>query len=228
MLISYIAANCLTGGKHRDHLPIDDFRVVLGAHNFSKTLKDNEGLLVKIAIIIIHPDWISGESPSFAGDIAIVNIVDEESRMFPHSNIRPICLPFDDENDEKFSNQKNGIYASIYESENENVISSVTRQKNISIVESSECFSEFNGIIKLSWSESFCAGRLMDLRPNEAGLGYFMDVDNKYYLRGIISSGVPNEKRESMILMSDVIKYKEFLKKVSCFFLNYTTKQNFK
>lgn len=199
----------------------EDLRVALGAHNLTKSLKNDGRIIVKIAEIVIHPDW-NPEIGNNAGDIAIVKLNDEDHRMFPHSNIRPICSPFGDDS-EKISKYENGIYASWYKTDDENVeISDVPRQKSISIVERSECFNEFASIAEMAWPESFCAGKFADVRKGESGAGFTMKINHNFFLRGIIASGISDhDGKTAIVLMTDFLKYEEFIKKVSCWFSNF-------
>lgn len=201
----------------------DDYRVILGAHNIA--VRDNQTVL-KIASVTAHPDWTNSPRGNFAGDIAIVRLSEETAKVLTKSNndhIRPVCLPFGDEDEETFQKISKtasgavvgwGVYGDGLKT------SDVPRKIDIPILDKIKCINKHPALSSSIWEESFCSGNnVSSVCKGDSGSGYLVKVDNRHYLRGVVSSGIVGAHgtcaTDSMTTFSDVMKYIKFIKNVS-------------
>lgn len=177
---------------------------------------------MEIASVEVESEWAGRYRANFAGDIAVVKLKDERNEIFLNDHIRPICLPFGDEDEvtfRKIQNQQVGLVAGwgLYGATK---ASDVLRKIEIPIVKKSECLNKFPNLASIVWEESFCSGsELARVCQGDSGSGYYVEVDGKYYLRGVVSSGLESGddscRTKSVSLFSDVIGYMKFIQKVS-------------
>lgn len=219
------AAHCFAEKMESFPTQFDDYRVILGAHNIAVTTGENQ-IVLKIANVTPHPDWKNSSRGNFAGDIAIVKLSEETTRMLTNSvnnHIRPACLPFGDEDEETFQKLYKtkfgsvvgwGVYGDGLKT------SDVPRKIDIPLLSTIDCVNKFPVLSSSIWDESFCSGNnLSSVCKGDSGSGYLVEVEGRHYLRGVVSSGLVGEhgtcKKDSMTTFADVMKYHTFIKEVS-------------
>lgn len=172
--------------------------------------------------IDVHKKWKMRTSENFAGDIALVMLDDYQDIMI-NNNILPVCLPFSNTDENRIKNisfYDEGAVAGWGVHGEETRSSNIPRLIKIPIVNTHDCMNKLPALSRSTWSESFCAGSATaSVCQGDSGSGYYVEVDKKYYIRGIVSNGVPEIdgscRKDTVALYSDVLKYKSFIQEVS-------------
>lgn len=185
--------------------------VYLGAYNISQQNDDNR---IKIGIfgVLIHDGWDPNEI-SYDHDIALLKTNGEvQFNQF----VRPICLPND-----QISRIKNGIVAGYGLFNESSITSDVPVKVELSIMSVFACFKIQQSLSHVAWEDSFCAGREnAGVCPGDSGSGLYVEINGRFYLKGIVSSLVSNLDynctHNNYAIFSDIQKYQQdFIKPVS-------------
>lgn len=227
--MNFTAAHCfLEKAKTHKSPDIDSYKIALGAHNVSDPGEQNR-IFIGIETILFHEDWTNPNNLlNFAGDIVVVNLKKDsnEMRIFTSEILKPICLPFGDDDEETFrkiSSETVGSVAGWGLYENSHKSSDVPRAIRVPIIGKSDCVNKFPALSQAIWEKSFCSGsEAAKVCKGDSGSGFYVQVDAKYYLRGIVSSGIESpggicDFDNHLSLFSDVIQYLDFIKKVCIF-----------
>ena len=192
--------------QSEDRLRTDDFSAMLGVHNH-KLSEETGRILVKVKYIYIHPDW-DAYSESFDADIAVLELVREVGY---NKFIRPICIPDINSEVGKFSR---GIAVGFGITEND-TISDIANKLKIPIYDHEKCSEDHQPLIS---DRTFCGGSAdgSGVCNGDSGSGVYVIYKRKYYLRGIVSSSLPNEVNECDVnreaVFTDVPKFYGWIK----------------
>ena len=191
--------------------------VLLGVHDLDQTYESYRQTIMAKEIII-HPDW-STFVQTYDADISIVVL---EFPVEFNSFIKPICLWELDE----LPIESQGVVVGFGKSENEaRNHENMPRKLQIPIITNEKCFDE-DQLSTISSGRTFCAGAGdgSGVCFGDSGGGLYINHENVYFLRGIVSSSLVtsdnmcNTNRPAVF--TDVLKYKDWI-------LNNESKDNF-
>jgi len=160
--------------------------VILGAHNLSIPHERGK-FVVGVQDIQTHSDW-NTKSKSFDADIAMLTLTDDINFS---RYIQPICLI-----------EPDSIVAKISKGYTVGYGKSEDKTKNIEnvlkVVETpiqgsnEECFYTSDVLLKISSKRTFCGGSRdgTGICLGDSGNGLFVERQNVFYLRGIVSSSL--------------------------------------
>lgn len=162
---------------------------MLGVHNH-KMSEETGRISVKVNFIYIHPDW-NIYSESYDADIAVLEL---EREVVFNKFIQPICIPDIDSNVGKFTR---GIAVGFGINEHD-TISDVANKLKIPIYNYENCTEHSEDHASLISPRTFCGGpaNKSGVCSGDSGSGVYVVYKRKYYLRGIVSSALPNEVNE--------------------------------
>lgn len=191
--------------RHNGKIQPNELEIVLGLLELYKIEElGREDFSVKQ--ILTHPNWDSSTPTSFDGDIAII-ILAQNVRFT--RQIRPICLPND-----RVLDTLIGEIASWAKFDKTKEMSTKPRRKAIQMIRNRVCFKKQPQLKLIKWEESFCAGSDdHSFCGGSSGVGFYIQRKGRFYLRGMVSSTVEHIEcgEPNVVLMTDVLKYKEFL-----------------
>lgn len=183
----------------------EDLEIVLGLLELYKIEElGREDFSVKQ--IVTHPNWDSSTPTSFAGDIAII-ILTQNVRFT--RQIRPICLP-----NYRVLDTFIGEVANWARFDKTKKFSIKPRRKVIQMIRNRVCFKKERDLAILKWEESFCAGAEdYSFCGGSSGVGFYVQKNGRFFLRGMVSSAAEDIEcgKPNVVLMTDVLKYKDFL-----------------
>lgn len=180
----------------------------MGAHDLSN--KSEVGRVTKkVKFIVIHQKWNPHES-NYNGDIAIVKL---DSKIKYTKYIVPVCLMGERH---KKQNVDHGKLYGWGVSDDFDSSEPIAKVVDLEISSISECVFGEKGDRRLShiaWTDSFCAGQKgKGICKGDSGSGLFVKIEDRYYLRGIVSSAIIVKCSETdKALFSDVQKYENFI-----------------
>ncbi|XP_037040377.1 protein artichoke-like [Bradysia coprophila] len=171
------AAHCIHGKFSNVILSPDELTVRLGAYNLTAT---NESGVVNrnVTQIHVHPDWNVLEE-KYDADIAI--LVLNENVTFS-SQIRPVCVPMDDDTIEG----DKGTVVGWGLTEN-GTAEGIPRQTDSMALNDSYCYRADNVIARYSSERSFCGVGSGTPNKGDSGGGYFVIIGSAWVQCGIVS-----------------------------------------
>lgn len=197
-------------GKQNIHsFSTGDFSVLLGVHNH--TALNEEGRMSScVNSIKIHPEWnINVES--YDADIAVLELANEINF---NKFIRPICVPDVDSEVSRFTN---GTAVGFGITEN-GTVSDLAKKLDIPIYDYQNCTKHSSDHKPLSSARTFCGGWAdgSGVCSGDSGSGVYVSYNRAYYLRGIVSSSLPNIYGECDVdreaIFTDVPKFYGWIK----------------
>lgn len=203
------AAHCVHEKRAVKGLSNTQIRVLLGAHDLGDP-HEPEKRTLRVEKIVIHPTWNTAVTSKYTGDIAV--LVMENSVTFDDF-IRPICLS------QKLPSIEHGTVAGWGRRENQTIgiSNELPRKIEIPIIDDKVCYEHEPLLARAGWTESFCAGREgVSVCDGDSGSGLHVKWNNKYYLRGIVSSAVLHEDcvHGYYAIYTDTTKYVSFIKAI--------------
>lgn len=203
---SLLAAECFQPISG-ELVPAREFAVALGAH----TMEELETGAYNYAVesYKIHDKWNPHTIPipNYDGDIAVVKLA---GPVTFNEYIRPVCLATKNEADITEGKVAGWTYHddTIFRRAN------IPRKVKVSILSDERCKLEDGPLADLLWKESFCAGeRNADVCSGDAGSGFYVRKNGKFYLRGILATSVDRPCSETYFsLYADVIEYLDFIR----------------
>jgi len=187
-----------------------DFSVQLGVHNISNTNEQGR-ISVSVNSIHIHPDW-NVDVESYDADIAILELANEINY---NKFIRPICIP---EVESAVARASSGTVVGFGNTENR-TISDVANKLEIPIYDYKNCSKHSSDHRSLISPRTFCGGSAdgHGVCSGDSGTGVYVPYNNAaYYLRGIVSSSLPNIVGECDVtrqaIFTDVPKFYGWIK----------------
>lgn len=155
----------------------------------------------------MHDTW-NPTTSNFDGDIAYLRL----AQPITYSDyIRPICLPKSD-----VLSIGNGDVVGWGVVDDNGMIADFPREVNLPIINEIECLRKDRGLIDVIWPDSFCAGKqYAGVCKGDSGSGFYVQINNKFYLRGIVSSSTKKKcSQTDLAIYTDVYKYLGFINKV--------------
>jgi secreted trypsin-like serine protease len=206
------AAHCI----HNKNEPVSNRRkpeeatFFFGKHNIESLTEDRNYIQSGAIEFHLHQDWRINDD-KFDADIAIVVL----SRRIPFNKfIKPICLwtstsSFTDLID------KEGIIAGWGKTEFNAISTSMPKWTKLPVVSNEICLRSHPIFSTLTSERTFCAGIKDSITGpcnGDSGSGFIHQVNNKYYLRGIVSSSLFNNVQQSCdtknyAVFTDVARY---------------------
>lgn len=204
------AAHCVHGKGHFEGFKNYELRVLLGVHDLSDPYEPGR-ITERVLNIFIHPMWNPSDTQRFTGDIAVLEL--ERSVDFD-DYIQPACLS------SYLPNVDFGVVTGWGRWQNQSIGTSNTKPTriNIPIVNEKTCYEKESILAKGGWDKSFCAGREgTSVCDGDSGSGFFVYLDGRYYLKGIVSNAVIHENCDYgyFAIFSDAVKYNSFIKEKS-------------
>lgn len=199
------AAHCIKEKTGRTLLP-RDIVVILGSHNIIKRIESGR-VYEAVQSIKIHDKW-NPKTIDFEGDIAILKLA---NRVTMNEFVRPICLA-----NLQQSNISNGTVAGWGVHDDTDIPSDIPRKAEIPILSDRECLRKNQALSPIFSDDLFCAGKTNSgVCKGDSGSGFYVQMDGKFYLRGIVSSStVTSCSQSNLALYSDVLKNIDFIREV--------------
>lgn len=142
------AAQCIHN-KASTRLTPDQISITLGTIDFS----NNNGVIVDVINVTIHPEWNTTYNTKYDADIAIIEL--KQTVEFSET-IQPACLP---QRDEKVF-EVTGFVAGYGTYSNEDTIDGMLRYVKIPTVSQEECLWHPSGFANVASKRTFCGGDL--------------------------------------------------------------------
>lgn len=190
--------------KREEHpTEIDKLWILLGSNDISK---DNEFGRQNVSAkeIIIHENWDS-KSTRYNDDIALIRL---SSPVTFDSFIQPICLMT---NDQVVSNGKVAGWGSV---DNSGTTADIAKIAELTFLSLCDCLLRNYLLGQMAWKDSFCAhSEVNGVCKGDSGSGFYVHIQNKKYLKGLVSSSVIRDCSENSIaIYTDISKYYGFIK----------------
>ncbi|XP_063924332.1 proclotting enzyme-like isoform X2 [Zophobas morio] len=203
------AAHCVQ--KSRRRIPADKFLFILGKLNIETLLIGNGEKMVGADDIKVHPDYVPLESDA---DIAVVIL----SQVIEFSNyIRPICLWAGSDDIDTVVGEK-GKVVGWGRDENNNSMTAEPRQTTMPIVSQEECLRSGEVFKYITSQRTFCAGYRNESGPcnGDSGSGFIMKSNEKWFLKGIVSTSKYDSVKQSCdltnyVVFTDISKFRTWL-----------------
>lgn len=183
-----------------------------GAYNLSDPY-ENHRFALSPAKIIIHDDW-NPETLTFDADLAVL-VFDEEIPFTRY--IAPICLWASATEPTIEVGTVIGWGQSEDETKNFEPIPKVL---NMPIHSNEDCFLRDSDLAEISSKRTFCAGsgNGTGVCFGDSGHGFFFEFENKFYLKGIVSSAVTkndgNCNENSYHIFTNIVKFSQWIENI--------------
>ncbi|XP_070492243.1 serine protease gd-like [Chironomus tepperi] len=207
------AAHCVKDKQNIDVKSPEDSIFYLGKYKLND-LNEKDYVTAGVKQFIIHPSWDSFEE-RYIGDLAIVVIF--KTIKFTN-NIIPLCISSQRSSHEDIVD-KSGLVAGWGLIEN-GTISEVPKFVSLPVVDDGKCLRSDEVFTKITSTTTFCVGDGSGRSPcnGDSGGAFAVknDAENKYYFRGIISSGIRGSTyscdNTKYAIFTDVAQYTDWIK----------------
>jgi hypothetical protein len=203
------AAHCILNKKEYQPLLAREIAIILGGHNLKSFIE--EGRETKFpSKIHIHPDW-NPHIETFDADIALLEL---PKPVTYSSYIQPICLwesPFEPPQDL-------GVVVGYGKSEDSTKIhENIPKVIDVPIQTQENCFLSNPALVSISSTRTFCGGYRggTGVCNGDSGGGLVIQLNNVFYLRGIVSSSLIRDfscDLENYSIFTNVLKFKNWIK----------------
>ena len=190
-----------------------DIIIVLGSHNVYQ-LFEVQKTNIAVQTIHIHKDYIF-EATNMDADIAVIIL---DTAVNSAKFIKPICLIDSDKNALTVTN---GILATYGHNNTMKLNPEFTPRKlEIQIQEFFECVMNNEAFAHISSNRTFCALPKdgTEVCVEDYGSGLYVKHEGSYYLRGILSTVMSDDKSKCKIgsdsLYTDVTAYTKWIEEV--------------
>jgi secreted trypsin-like serine protease len=206
--LSLSAAHCILNKKSQTQINARDLLMLLGAFNIDDRFEEGR-VAVTPSEIFIHDDW-NPNTDRFNDDIAILMMENEISFA---NFIRPICLW----NSATEASVDEGIVVGWGKSINSSAYhESTPKELRVPIIhDNQKCYHEDYIFAKLGSEKTFCAGKEgIGVCTGDSGSGLFIEVDNVFYLKGIVSSSLRDLSgcyTKNFAIYTNVMKYLDWI-----------------
>lgn len=166
---------------------------------------------VHVKSINIHDNW--NPSDGFEGDIALLKIDSVQINRF----VRPVCIA-----SSLISSISDGTVIGWGHYDDSATTSEVPRKIEVPILSTMQCLKRNNALVNIITESMFCAGMQgAGVCAGDSGSGFYIEHDNVFYLRGIVSSSIITRCNETrgIVLYSDILNYLDFFHVVIIRFL---------
>ncbi|XP_070491941.1 serine protease gd-like isoform X2 [Chironomus tepperi] len=181
---------------------------------FISSLENEKDFIVSPAKrFILHPEW-NAYSDSFDADIAIVIL----SRTIQFTNfVKPICI-WTATNDYKDLIGYYGIVAGYGKTSRIDTPSDRPFWTALPVVDEATCLRSNSDFRKITSSRTFCVGSRDGRGPcnGDSGGGFVVRYNNKWYLRGIVSSSLQDKDlftcdTKNFAVFTDIAAYRDWI-----------------
>lgn len=189
--------------------------MILGAHNIAKRIEPGRFNAV-VKSIKVHDKW-NPSTTDFEGDIAMLKL---SNSVTSTEFINPVCIA-----DWKTSSITNGVVTGWGVASDTEIPSNVPRKTELPILNYLDCLRKNPGLLSIFSDDLFCAGKDgSGVCKGDSGSGLYVEVDGKFYVRGIVSSSINVLcSRTAAALYSDVLKNLNFIQGFSTALITTTT-----
>lgn len=203
------AAHCVHQ-KGNDPLNAKNLQVLLGAHDLSDYFEEGRQICY-VNRIITHPEWDSNDSMRYTNDISIIKL---KKHLKFSEFIRPICIT----PHKSLNNFKYGTLIGWGDIDDNHKYENISSTLELSILNLKECLLDYYLLGQIAWTKSFCAGQNgAGACVGDSGSGLYVEVDDQFYLRGIVSSSYMKScSSNHMTVFTDISLYYDFMFDVSC------------
>lgn len=198
------AAHCIIPKGEIPRKHEKDIVIILGAHDVIDPYETGR-TTASAKEIIIQKDYNMKDHDKFTGDLAMVILTRNiELTEF----IQPICLMI---NNHLNSYEGDAIVAGWGVTKSGETMAADTASLiNVPIISNEKCYQEEPKLAQIGWNESFCAGKEgIGVCTGDSGSGLYVEVEGRYYLKGIVSAAVNGGGCEGshFAIYTDVTKY---------------------
>jgi secreted trypsin-like serine protease len=199
------AAHCVQPKHVRRVTKPSNLKLLFGALDLDNEEEPGR-VYLSVSQVQVHPGW-DYESESFDDDVAV--LVLEKNIEFTQF-VRPICLL------ETIGNSDRGViggWGRNADSDDEKLPTKI----NVAIINSNEeCYRQNFVLATIGWEKSFCAGATnVKVCGGDSGSGLVVNIDDTYYLKGILSSSDSDATTRctanNLAVYADVPKYLNFI-----------------
>lgn len=203
-----LAAHCVHEKGEEVSTKSEVLSVVLGVNNL--TVDEKHGKVLRdVEKIIIHSGW-NPDDIRYDNDITLLKL---KSKVQFSVYIQPICLFTENQN----LKEDHGKVAGWGTIDDDNNFSDTVKIADLRIIETFDCLKNTPHLVRIIWEDSFCAeSNETGVCLGDSGSGLYVEIDSKFYLKGIVSSSLLQDCSEKgTALYSDVSKYYNFIKVIS-------------
>ncbi|KAF2902518.1 hypothetical protein ILUMI_03668 [Ignelater luminosus] len=202
------AAHCIRD-RRRKFQP-EELWIIMGRENIR--IWSNDGAqMVRAESTHVHPDY---KIKSADADLAIIILAKEA--IFSNL-IRPACLWIGDR-DVNSIVAKSGTVIDWGKDEFGNLVTAEPRAVDLLVVSEEDCLWSNAGFREITSNRTFCAGHRNNSGPcnGDSDGGFYMQVNNKWMLRGIVSMSLLSETGrtcglEQYVVLTDAAQYTDWL-----------------
>jgi hypothetical protein len=177
--------------------------MIVGANNISNRFEYGQQIAYAKEIIV-HEKWDPMQI-NYNHDIALIRL---DSPVKLSVFVHPICLVTTEQN------LKIGKVIGWGTIDDRGTLADLARIGNFEILNLVRCLIESPPLTSVVWEESFCAkSQENGVCKGDSGSGFFVEVNGKNYLKGIVSSSVYRRCNDkTLAIYTDMPKYFDFIK----------------
>lgn len=183
-LINFIAAHCIRQKQSSVEFYPGDVLAIFGAHNLSNNFETSRYSLSPKRIIK-HEDW-NPWITEYDADVSLLEF--EKNSISFNTFVQPICLL-----DPSVESPVTGVVTGWGKSEDQSKDhEAVSKFIKVQILSNDECLPGHGQLAEISSERTFCAGlrNSSGVCYGDSGSGLFIQVDNIFHLKGIVSSSL--------------------------------------
>lgn len=191
------AAHCILNKRESasmQRLP-EEATFFFGKHNIGSLLEDRNYIQSGASEFHLHPDWRTDDI-RFDADIAVVVLT---RKILFNKFIKPICLWTSSSSNLDIINRE-GIIAGWGKTEFSAISTSMPKWTKLPVVSNENCLRSNPVFSSLTSDRTFCAG-VKDSATGpcngDSGSAFVVQTNNKFYLRGIVSSSIFDQIQQS-------------------------------
>ncbi|CAG9797990.1 unnamed protein product [Chironomus riparius] len=202
------AAHCMQDKGQKYPLTPNEFVVKLGRYDLSQ-FYERDAVDAYALDIFIHPNW-KFFTREYDSDIAIIKL---SAPVRFSTVISPVCLW---KSNDPLSVSA-GKIVGYGRSESNTVHEMIPRELDMKIISNEGCFLKDPKFAFISSSKTFCAGRdeYSAACRGDSGNGFFVNVNDRWYLRGIISASFIHMNNtcdtSSNTLFTNILKFSKWI-----------------
>lgn len=206
------AAHCILQKYATKKILPRDILAIFGAYDLSNSYEPGR-IVQPPKKIFIHDDW-NHMTSDYDADVSLLKF--EDGGITFNSFVHPICL-WNSENEPTVTE---GMVTGWGKTERPSQIHENIPKRVKALIETNEqCFFNTKALLDLSSFRTFCAG----LRNGsgvcfgDSGGGLFINVDDNYYLKGIVSSSLIKDGGcdiSKNAVFTNVIKFIDWIKEI--------------
>lgn len=206
------AAHCVQNKRDEQPKKAEEATFHIGKQDINNL---NERFFIQSGVsqLLVHPEWDPNDL-HYDADIAVAVL---QRTIEFNKFIQPICLWTATSSYEDMIGQ-NGIVAGWGKTEFDAISTTNPMYGKLPVVSNDDCLRSNNVFSSLTSKRTFCAGNKGKSGPcnGDSGGGFIMQNDNKWYLRGIVSSSLLNRETslcdlENYAVYTDLTYYNSWI-----------------